>query len=96
MSALLQRIILQGKQISKVMVKRKSKLVLRYFIPNQTGYPDKYADSPLILFYLFSQKSELQLIESHAYKLSIPAAFETVNINRSVFELNLDTNDSYL
>ena len=81
---------------SKFMIKRKCKLVLRYFIPNQTRYPEKYAYSLLILFYPFRHESELLDLGSYARKLSIPSVLETVNKNRSVFEPNSELIDSCL
>ena len=71
-SAFPQKIPLQGMHKSKFMIKRNCKLVLRYFIPNQTQYPEKYAYSLLVLFYPFSHKSELLDLGSYARKLSIP------------------------
>ena len=70
--------------------------MLRYFIPNQTRFPEKNVNSLLILFYPFSHESELLHLESYAYKLSIPAVLETVKKNRNVFESKSDIIDSYL
>ena len=95
-SALPQKIPLQGTHKSKFMIKRKCKFVLRYFIPNQTRYPEKYAHSLLILFYPFSHESELLDLGSYSRKLSIPSVLETVNKNRSVFETNSELIDSCL
>ena len=95
-SALPQKIPLQGMHKSKFMIKRKCKLVLRYFIPNQTRYPEKYSHSLLILFYPFSHESELLDLGSYARKLSILSVLERVDKNRSVFEPNSELIDSCL
>ena len=107
----LQESVLEGNQagcsypskislmISKESLKcRKVKCVLRYYVPNQHKYPEKYAHHLLFMFYPFRSEEDLKSADSNTYsdKLKEPSVMDLINRNKNIFEPYGDLVDSAL
>ena len=79
------------------MIRRKQKLVLRYYKTNRQLYSEKFAYNFLLLFYPFINETDLFSKDgSYSSKLLDPVVSATVNQNRQVFEPNSELIDSLL
>ena len=77
-------------KLSEVMVRRDTRLVLRYYKPNKDLYPERYAHHMLMLSYPFRQENDLILS-----MLADDAVLATVNANKIIFELSGELIDMY-
>ena len=74
----------------------KTKLVLRYHVPNQNKYPEKYAYNILFMFYSFRKEIELSLNNSYMNKLYESGVIEIVNTNKQKLEPYAEVVDTAL
>ena len=67
---------------------RKVKSVLRYHVPSQNKYLERFAHHLLFMFFPFRKESELSNSETGFYidKLHEPGVIDIVNANKIVFE----------
>ena len=65
---------------------RKTKVVLRYHVPNRNKYPERYAHHILFMFYPFRTEIDLSLNNSYMNKLYEPGVIDIVNTNKHKFE----------
>ena len=67
---------------------RKVKSVLRYHVPNQNKYPERYAHHLLFMFFPFRKESELLNDDTGLYidKLNEPDVIDLINTNKVLFE----------
>ena len=72
--------------LSEKLQLRTVKQVLRYHVPNEQLYPEKYAHHLLYLFYPFRREEDLKHNGSYCSKLAVDEVLEVVNVNRKVFE----------
>ena len=85
------------KTSREIMIRRKQKLVLRYYKTNRQLHSEKFAYNFLLLFYPFINETDLFSKDgSYSSKLLDPVVSATVNQNRQVFEPNSELIDSLL
>ena len=65
---------------------RKTKVVLRYHVPNRNKYPEKYAHHILFMFYPFRAEDDLYLNNSYINKLYEPGVIDIINTNKQKLE----------
>ncbi|XP_057310673.1 uncharacterized protein LOC130648634 [Hydractinia symbiolongicarpus] len=73
---------------------RKIRQVLRYHIPNEKLFPEKYAHHLLYMFYPFRSENELMLDNSYCSKLASPGILAIVKQSRLTFEPDKEKIDS--
>ena len=61
---------------------RKTKVVLRYDVPNRNKYPEKCAHHILFMFYPFRAEDDLYLNNSYMNKLYKPGIIDIINTNK--------------
>lgn len=80
--------------LPEVMIRRETKLVLRYYKPNKNLYPEQYAHHMLMLFFPFKKEEELLSDSRYSTKLADPSVLAIVNKNKHIFEPNSDIIDA--
>ena len=83
LSSLPKKLKLRNNETMKL---RKVKKVLRFYIPNQTKYPEKYAHHLLILYKPFRKEVHLATDDSYVQTLQDPIVLQIVNENKQKFE----------
>lgn len=75
---------------------RKVKAVLRYHVPNENKYPERYAHHLLFMFYPFRNENDLKHNGSYVEKLNESGVLPIINRNRKIFEPFADLVNSAL
>ncbi|MEO2221042.1 MAG: AAA family ATPase, partial [Nitrosopumilus sp.] len=78
-----KKLKLQNNEIMKL---RKVRKVLRFYVPNQTKFPEKFAHHLLVLYKPFRKEVELATDDSYVQTLQDQIVLQLVNENKQKFE----------